>query len=720
MKTHPVFKLTPLSQWKKVPISDAFDSELNPEFGGLEVLENYECTVFRDGEAQSKANEIRSKTKQPVSKPVRQFNNNFKPNRECELEYQSESQGQTEMESESESDPNAASPVKMPKKKKRKIASSKALVLSQTSPSEKPIAGNPKVKRRKVIQNEILNTVIDQEVAEVDGNAMKNKNLLSAMEAWKDLFVPLPVLKSLHELNFLTPTLIQGLTLPSAIRDRLDILGAAETGSGKTLAFGIPVIDKILKLKQAEDSVESRVYALVLTPTRELCVQVKQHLAAAAKYTQLNVVSIFGGLSSQKQVRLLKSRPEIVVATPGRLWDIMNGEEEIEEFLSTIVECPLLVIDEADKMVEKGHFEELTKILNLMKNDEESSKRRQCFVFSATLTYVHLAPDRLKVSKKKKRKKSVKISKESKLNELIETVGILKRPKVIDVTVKSQTASSLVESCIFCTQSEKDLYLYYFLKNHEGRTLIFTNSIDCIRRLLSVFSLLKKTLLPLHASMHQKQRLKNLERFTQSETGILLATDVAARGLDIPNVQHVIHYQVPRTAESYVHRSGRTARALKDGLSVVFVDEKDIQGYKKILKSLHKDDALSPFPVVQEDLKQLKPIVSLAQRIDTTTHRTEKARRHDDWFVKMAKDADLDISDGERSDENSNEQLRKNAKERRQLEKMKMEFASLLAGIDGQSYQGKYPTSSGKLMLPKSMKKNTGSTAITLISKKWK
>lgn len=111
MKTHPVFKLTPLSQWKKVPISDAFDSELNPEFGGLEVLENYECTVFRDGEAQSKANEIRSKTKQPVSKPVRQFNNNFKPNRECELEYQSESQGQTEMESESESDPNAASPV---------------------------------------------------------------------------------------------------------------------------------------------------------------------------------------------------------------------------------------------------------------------------------------------------------------------------------------------------------------------------------------------------------------------------------------------------------------------------------------------------------------------------------------------------------------------------------------------------------------------------------
>ncbi|KAF6023855.1 hypothetical protein EB796_017835 [Bugula neritina] len=346
------------------------------------------------------------------------------------------------------------------------------------------------------------------------------------MEAWKDLFVPLPVLKSLHELNFLTPTLIQGLTLPSAIRDRLDILGAAET-----------------------------------------------------------VVSIFGGLSSQKQVRLLKSRPEIVVATPGRLWDIMNGEEEIEEFLSTIVECPLLVIDEADKMVEK--------------------------------------------------------------DELIETVGILKRPKVIDVTVKSQTASSLVESCIFCTQSEKDLYLYYFLKNHEGRTLIFTNSIDCIRRLLSVFSLLKKTLLPLHASMHQKQRLKNLERFTQSETGILLATDVAARGLDIPNVQHVIHYQVPRTAESYVHRSGRTARALKDGLSVVFVDEKDIQGYKKILKSLHKDDALSPFPVVQEDLKQLKPIVSLAQRIDTTTHRTEKARRHDDWFVKMAKDADLDISDGE-------------------------------------------------------------------------
>merc|ERR1719430_2046443 len=152
-------------------------------------------------------------------------------------------------------------------------------------------------------------------------------------------------------------------------------------------------------------------------------------------------------------------------------------------------------------------------------------------------------------------------SSEDKMNELMDAVGVKERRKVVDITRKVGTAESLSESVIHCGITEKDFFLYYFVKSHPGRTVVFCNSIDCVRRLTNLLGLMDVTPLPLHAQLHQKQRLKNLDRFTSSSSGLLIATDVAARGLDIPNIQHVVHYQVPRTSEGYVHRSGRTARA---------------------------------------------------------------------------------------------------------------------------------------------------------------
>lgn len=167
-------------------------------------------------------------------------------------------------------------------------------------------------------------------------------------------------------------------------------------------------------------------------------------------------------------------------------------------------------------------------------------------------------------------------------------IGVKDKVKVVDLTRKVGTAEGLVESKINCSIAEKDEYLYYFLQMHPGRTLVFCNSIDCVRRLVNLFQLLKVRPMGLHAQMQQRQRLKNLDRFVADPAGLLVATDVAARGLDIKDVQHVIHYQVPRTSESYVHRSGRTARAEKEGISVMLIDPSENQLYRQMCRTLNR------------------------------------------------------------------------------------------------------------------------------------
>lgn len=187
----------------------------------------------------------------------------------------------------------------------------------------------------------------------------------------------------------------------------------------------------------------------------------------------------------------------------------------------------------------------------------------------------------------KKPKSEAQLEREHKaqLNALAEKIQMVKEPKVFDLTTKQITAENLTESKIFCSLKEKDIYMYYFALKYTGRTLVFANSIDCVRRLTNLFRLLKRTPLHLHANMNQKQRLQNLERFNSVENSLLIASDVAARGLDIPNVMHVIHYQAPRSAEIYVHRSGRTARSHNEGLSVMIISPDEINLYRKIVQT---------------------------------------------------------------------------------------------------------------------------------------
>ncbi|XP_076979546.1 ATP-dependent RNA helicase DDX24 [Tamandua tetradactyla] len=660
------------------------------------------------------------------------------------------------------------------------------------------------------------------------------------VSAWKDLFVPKPVLRALSFLGFSAPTPIQALTLAPAIRDKLDILGAAETGSGKTLAFAIPMIHAVLewqkrkpasapsntraapeetiieagiesgspskvetesgalpddtgiesealhseasakartplskaramteatvsdqvllfcdddagegpsslimqkpvpkqdedeekfneeeklneehteKLKQklgdkittSKEYLKSPLLGLVLTPTRELAVQVKQHIDAVARFTGIKTAILVGGMSTQKQQRMLNRRPEIVIATPGRLWELVKGKHP---HLSNLRQLRCLVVDEADRMVEKGHFAELSQLLEML-SDAQYNPKRQTLVFSATLTLVHQAPARLLHKKHTK-----KIDKTTKLDLLMQKIGMRDKPKVIDLTRNEATVETLTETKIHCEADEKDFYLYYFLMQYPGRTLVFANSISCIKRLSGLLKVLDIMPLTLHACMHQKQRLRNLEQFARLEDCVLLATDVAARGLDIPKVQHVIHYQVPRTSEIYVHRSGRTARATNEGLSLMLIGPEDVINFKKIYKTLKKDEDVPLFPVQTKYMDAVKERIHLARQIEKAEYRNFQACLHNSWIEQAAAALEIELEEdmykGGKADQQEERRRQK------QMKVLKKELRHLLSQpLFKDDLKTKYPTQSGKLPVVMSVQRN-GESALSCISKQKK
>ncbi|XP_056401626.1 ATP-dependent RNA helicase DDX24, partial [Hyla sarda] len=653
-------------------------------------------------------------------------------------------------EEEAEKEEEEAKPVKNKKKKRKK--------------------NKQKVKGDKA-QEEATATKPQKKVKNWAAGVLSGEDV--DVSAWKGLYVPPPVLQALSSLGFSTPTPIQALALPSAIRDKMDVLGAAETGSGKTLAFAIPMIHSILEwrkiqeqkasgeeaamedeekveeelekveeeLEKVEEELEKEeeelekveeeeaeeddddedeystigcvkvvkdvdingnsappggadtqkpLLGLVVTPTRELAVQVKHHIDAVARFTGIKAAIVVGGMAPQKQQRMLNRRPEIVIATPGRLWEMIK---EKHPHLCNLRQLRCLVIDEADRMVEKGHYAELTQLLEML-SDSFYHPHRQTFVFSATLTLIHQAPNRLMQKKNFK-----KMDKAGKLESLMGKIGLKGKPKVIDLTRKQATVETLTESRIHCSSDEKDFYLYYFLLQYPGRTMVFANSIDCIKRLTSLLTILECNPLPLHANMHQKQRLKNLERFAERESCVLLTTDVAARGLDIPNIQHVLHYQVPRTSETYVHRSGRTARASSDGLTLLLIGPDDMINYRKIFRTLEKDDELPIFPVEAKCMNGIKERVSLARQIEKMEYFNSKAKHQNSWILQAAEALELELEDddliGGKQDEAADSQKVK------ALKMMKKQLKRLLSQpIFRNVMKTKYPTQSGQLPLP--------------------
>ncbi|KAK3813094.1 MAG: P-loop containing nucleoside triphosphate hydrolase protein [Benniella sp.] len=491
------------------------------------------------------------------------------------------------------------------------------------------------------------------------------------ISAWKEYAFSPMIENALRKLKFTKPSPIQEKALPLGLAGR-DVVGVAETGSGKTLAFGLPIIQFLAResaeAAKSKTPMKESLTALILTPTRELAIQVKDHLVAFTQFTGHHVVPIVGGMSVQKQTRQMDRNPAIIVATPGRLWELISTNPDYSERL---VHVRFLVMDEADRMLESGHFQELTNILKLLDRKREVTSEweqhvkenslnedgtiaptsiartdfehnRQTFIFTATLSK-ELS---LNLSKKKNYATSAKQSTEGSMESLMERIEFHdETPTLVNIVSDKIVASKLLEARIDCVVDEKDLYLYYFAKKYPGRTLVFVNSIDAIRRLVPMMQLLGVDALGMHAEMQQRQRLKNLDRFKTNPHAILVASDVAARGLDIPMVDHVIHYQVPRSGDIYVHRSGRTARAENEGISLLLCGPDEVQLYRKICVTLKKDNGIAEFPVDHSVLAEMKKRVALAKKIDEQEHRIQKAAHQDDWMRKSAEAMDIILDD---------------------------------------------------------------------------
>ena len=505
------------------------------------------------------------------------------------------------------------------------------------------------------------------------------------MSAWRPLNLHPDTLASLAKLKFSKPTSIQEAAVPEVLQGH-DVVGKASTGSGKTLAFGIPILERFLELRIGrQKAVETKSpLALLLSPTRELAHQLSKHLTALCSnglFDGPSIATLTGGLSVQKQERQLKGA-DIVIGTPGRLWEVMQSGHGTIKALQQI---QFLVIDEADRLLSEGHFKEVEEILNALdrqevddedenEQEEEGEKaptnaeqaQRQTLVFSATF-------DRglqRKLQGKGKPGGDLMSNKES-LEYLLSKIQFREeKPKFIDVNPVSQMATGLKEGLVECNGTEKDLYLYALLLMHTNmRTLVFTNSIDAVRRITPLLQNLSLPALALHSGMPQKARLRSVERFTQNagsnkpSSSILVATDVAARGLDIPNVQLVVHYHLPRAADMYVHRSGRTARAGQSGSSILLCGPEEVAGTRRLIAKVHAQSAVQHQQSANEAAKQgyfirtldvdrrivarLKPRTILAKKIADTAIAKEKGHKEDDFMRQAAEDLGVDYDSEE-------------------------------------------------------------------------
>lgn len=356
------------------------------------------------------------------------------------------------------------------------------------------------------------------------------------------------LLKALAESGYTTPTPIQSQGIPVALAGG-DLMAGAQTGTGKTAAFALPVLQKLLPLANNSTSpAKHPVRALILTPTRELAIQVEESVKAYAKHTQLRSLVVYGGVDIKTQTPHLKTGVEVLVATPGRLLD------HIEQKTLQLGQVQILVLDEADRMLDMGFMPDLRRILALL------PKQRQNLMFSATFS-----------------------------NEIKKLADeFLTKPQLIEVARSNATNDNVTQKVYQVAQSDKEALLIQLLKQADAKqVIIFTKTKITASRLSR--SLIKEGIAAdaIHGDKSQLERIKALDAFKAGTVTALVATDVAARGLDISELPMVINYEIPSAPEDYVHRIGRTGRAGALGIAISFVsadEEKYLAEIEKLIK----------------------------------------------------------------------------------------------------------------------------------------
>lgn len=397
-----------------------------------------------------------------------------------------------------------------------------------------------------------------------------------------------PLQKAVANEGYTTPTPIQAQAIPIILQG-IDLLGVAQTGTGKTAAFSIPIL-QLLHTSYPFQKGKRNIKALIVTPTRELAIQIDESLAAYGKYTQLTHTVIFGGVKQGKQTDALRDGVDILVATPGRLLDLIN-----QRFI-TLNHIEMFVLDEADRMLDMGFIHDIKKLLVLL------PKKRQSLFFSATMP-----PD---------------------IQKLADT--ILYQPQKVEVTPVSSTADTIKQAVYFLDKNDKNALLMDILKDKTIETaLVFTRTKHGADKVVKVLVKNGIRAEAIHGNKAQNARQRALENFKAKTTRVLVATDIASRGIDVDELAYVINFEIPNIPETYVHRIGRTGRAGANGTSFSFCDAEERPYLRDIQKLIGKQiPVITDHPYVTASVAP----VEVPKQAQTTNKPKSPDAKKKVWF----------------------------------------------------------------------------------------
>jgi len=386
---------------------------------------------------------------------------------------------------------------------------------------------------------------------------------------FQDLNLIEPILKALKTEGYTSPTPIQEQSIPIVLQKR-DLLGCAQTGTGKTAAFAIPMLQLL-----AEDFIVGKKTkapkALILTPTRELAIQIMESFAAYGRHIPLKRSVIFGGVSQHAQVMALQQGSDVIVATPGRLLDLMN-----QGFVD-LRSIQIFVLDEADRMLDMGFVNDVKKIIAKL------PAQRQTLFFSATMP-----------------------------NEIQSLANsILTNPAKVEVTPVSSTANTIDQSIFFVEKRDKNALLVHVLKHKDIKSaLVFTRTKHGADKVVKILTTANIKAAAIHGNKSQNARQHALQSFKNGSIRVLVATDIAARGIDVDDLTHVINFELPEVPETYVHRIGRTGRAGNSGIAFSFCDTEEKLLLRDIQKLIGKQIPVRvdhPYPIANAAVELKEP-----------------------------------------------------------------------------------------------------------------
>ena len=406
------------------------------------------------------------------------------------------------------------------------------------------------------------------------------------MTLFSDLGLIEPLYRAVAAEGYTSPTPIQDKAIPRLLAGH-DVLGIAQTGTGKTAAFALPILQHLVKVNKRPAPKSAR--AVILTPTRELALQIADGFATYGKFVGIKRTVIHGGVSEKPQIAATANGTDVLIATPGRLLDLMN-QRRID--LSSL---EIFVLDEADRMLDMGFIRDVQKIVRTL------PKERQTLLFSATM------PDAVS----------------SLAKSLLRT-----QHERIEVTPPSTTVERIAQKVMFVSRENKRHLLADLLKDGAiSRAIVFTRTKHCANRVAEQLQKGGISADAIHGNKSQNARQRSLSSFKAGETRILVATDIAARGIDVDGVSHVINFEMPVEPESYVHRIGRTARAGNEGIAISFCDREEMSALRAIERSIRQ-----PVPVDEKHAYHAAPGARSTQpegeREESRGNTTHRGRNH--------------------------------------------------------------------------------------------